>query len=207
MLKLDIFDIAKKKVGSVELQGAIFGAEVKEHLFYDAVRYQMAKRRAGTHAVKSRSEVAGGGRKPYKQKGTGRARQGTVAAVHYRGGGVVHGPQVRSHAHGMPKKVRRAALCSALSRRCEESAITVFDKFELPEIKTKGFVNVMNAFEFTDLLLVLSEKDETVSRSAHNVPGVTVLPVEGLNDYDILKHKNLAMTSAAVEKVVARLGA
>jgi len=207
MPKVDVYNTEKKKVGEVELADTIFGTEVKEHLFYAAVRYQMAARRAGTHATKGRTQVSGGGKKPYRQKGTGRARQGTTRAVQFRGGGVVHGPHNRSHAHGLPKKVRAAALKSALSRRTEENALTVFDAFEMNEIKTKAFVDVMNKFEFEDLLLVLHEKDEAVYRSARNIPGVKVLPVAGLNVYDILDHKNLALTSSAVDAVVARLGA
>ena len=207
MPKVDIFNTDKKKVGEIDLADAVFGTEVKEHLFYAAVRYQMAARRAGTHQTKGRTQVSGGGKKPYRQKGTGRARQGTRRAVQFRGGGVVHGPHTRSHAHNLPKKVRRAALKSALSRRMEENALTVFEAFELSEIKTRAFVDVMKKFEFEDLLLVLSEKDETVIKSARNISGVKVLPVEGLNVYDVLDHKNLAMTSAAVDAVVARLEA
>jgi large subunit ribosomal protein L4 len=207
MPTVDVYNTEKKKVGEVELSDTIFGTEVKEHLFYAAVRYQMAARRSGTHATKGRTQVSGGGKKPYRQKGTGRARQGTRRAVQFRGGGVVHGPHNRSHAHGLPKKVRAAALKSALSRRAEENALTVFDAFELNEIKTKAFVAVMNKFEFEDLLLVLHEKDETVARSARNIPGVKVLPVAGLNVYDILDHKNLALTTSAIDAVVARLGA
>jgi large subunit ribosomal protein L4 len=205
MPTVDVYNLKKKKVGSADLSDAVFGVEVKEHLFYSAVRYQMAARRAGTHSTKGRSDVRGGGRKPYRQKGTGRARQGTLSAVQYRSGGVVHGPHPRSHAHKMPKKVRRAALKSALSRRAEENAVTVFDAFELSEIKTKGFVDVMKAFEMDEVLLVLPELDDTVARSARNIPGVKVLPVAGLNVYDILDHKNLAITTAAVDAVVARL--
>ena len=207
MPTVDVYNTEKKKVGEVELADTIFGTEVKEHLFYAAVRYQMAARRAGTHATKGRTQVSGGGKKPYRQKGTGRARQGTRRAVQFRGGGVVHGPHNRSHAHDLPKKVSAAALKSALSRRTEENAVTVFDAFEMNEIKTKAFVDVMNKFEFEDLLLVLHEKDDKVYRSARNIPGVKVLPVAGLNVYDILDHKNLALTSSAVDAVVARLGA
>ena len=207
MPTVDVYNTEKKKVGEVELADTVFGTEVKEHLFYAAVRYQMAARRAGTHATKGRTQVSGGGKKPYRQKGTGRARQGTRRAVQFRGGGVVHGPHNRSHAHDLPKKVRAAALKSALSRRTEENALTVFDAFEMNEIKTKAFVDVMNKFEFEDLLLVLHEKDDKVYRSARNIPGVKVLPVAGLNVYDILDHKNLALTSSAVDAVVARLGA
>ena len=207
MPKVDVYNTDKKKVGEIDLADAIFGTEVKEHLFYAAVRYQMAARRAGTHQTKGRTQVSGGGKKPFRQKGTGRARQGTTRAVQFRGGGVVHGPHTRSHAHNLPKKVRRAALKSALSRGTEENAVTVFEAFELAEIKTSGFVNVMKTFGFEDLLLVLTEKDENVIKSARNITGVKVLPVEGLNVYDILDHKNLALTSSAVDAVVARLGA
>jgi large subunit ribosomal protein L4 len=206
MPKLDVYSTAKKKVGSIELSDTVFGVEVKEHLFHAAVRYQLAKRRAGTHSTKGRSDVSGGGRKPFRQKGTGRARQGTIRAVQMRGGGVVHGPHPRSHAHGMNKKTRKAALVSALSRRVEEKAFTVFDAFELKEIKTKSVVDVMKRFAFDDMLLVLSEKDEMVIRSGRNIPGVTVLPAIGLNVYDVLKHTNIAFTQGAVDAVTERLG-
>ena len=206
MPTLDVYNTSRETGGSIELDEKIFGTEVKEHLFYAVVRYQLAKRRAGTHATKGRAQVSGGGRKPWRQKGTGRARQGTTRAPHWRGGGVVHGPQPRSHAHKLPKKVRRAALRSALSRRCEESKLVVFNEFKLEEIKTRSFVNIINTFAFEDLLLVLDEKDEVVVRSARNIPRVTVLPVEGLNVYDVLRHRNLALTTAAIEKIVARLG-
>lgn len=206
MPSIELYNIERDKVGSVELDDVVFGAEVKPHLFYTVVRYQLAKRRAGTHATKTRTQVSGGGKKPFRQKGTGRARQGTTRAVHWRGGGVVHGPHPRSHEHKLPKKVRRAALRCALSKRVEDSALTVFDSFTLSEAKTREFAKVLRTFEFDDLLLVLPTKDEAVLRSARNIPGVTVLPVEGLNVYDVLKHKNLAMTKDAVDGVVARLG-
>jgi len=205
MPTVDVYNLKKKKVGQAELADAVFGVEVKEHLFHAAVRYQMAARRAGTHSTKGRTDVRGGGRKPYRQKGTGRARQGTLSAPQYRSGGVVHGPHTRSHAHKMPKKVRRAALKSALSRRTEENAVFVFDSFELPGIKTKSFIDVLKNFEMEEVLLVLTELNDTVARSARNIPGVKVLPVDGLNVYDVLDHKNLAITTAAVDAVVARL--
>ena len=206
MPTVDIYNTNRESVGTLDLDDQVFGAEVKEHLFYTVVRYQLAKRQAGTHATKGRSQVSGGGRKPYRQKGTGRARQGSTRSPHYRGGGVVHGPQPRSHAHKLPKKVRQAALRCALSRRVEEKALTVFDAFTLPEAKTRHFANVLKAFEFGDLLLVVDQKDDGVLRSARNIPRVTVLPVEGLNVYDILRHRNLALTRAAVELIQARLG-
>ncbi|MED5370396.1 MAG: 50S ribosomal protein L4 [Myxococcota bacterium] len=207
MPTVDVYNMAKQSVGSIELDENVFGAEVKEHLFYTVVRQQLANRRQGTHKVKGRSEVSGGGKKPFKQKGTGRARQGTTRAPQMRGGGIVFGPTPRDHGHKVPKKVRRAALCSALSRRVEESKFTVFDSFAMSEIKTKSFKSVMDNFEFNDLLLILSEKDENVIKSARNLPGVTVLPVEGLNVYDVLKHGNIAATKAAVDGIISRLGA
>ena len=204
MPTVNVYNIAKKKVGTVELDDAVFGAPVREHLFYAMVRYQRNKARSGNHATKGRAQVSGGGKKPWRQKGTGRARQGSTRSPHWAGGGVVHVPIPRSHAHDLSKKARRAALASALSRRVAEEALTIFDAFELEAIKTKSFVAVMKAFEIDDLLLVLPEKNDNVLRSARNIPGVTVLPVEGLNVLDILKHKNVALTKDAVERITAR---
>lgn len=206
MPTVDIFSTANERVGSIDLVDGVFAVEVKEHLFYTVVRQQLANRRAGTHKVKTRCEVSGGGRKPFRQKGTGRARQGTTRAPQMRGGGIVHGPTPRSYSFKVPKKVRRAALRCALSRRVNEQAFTVFSAFELSEIKTKAFVQIMDRFGFGDLLLIVPEKDEKVMLSARNLPKVTVLPVAGLNVYDILRHKNIAATTAAVEGIVARLG-
>jgi large subunit ribosomal protein L4 len=206
MPTVNIYSTEKKKVGSLDLDHAIFGVEVKEHLFHAVVRQQLANRRQGTHSTKTRAEVRGGGRKPFKQKGTGRARQGTINANLMRGGGVAMGPKPRDYSYNVPKKVRRAALKCALSRRVEENAFTAFEKFELPEIKTQNVVEILKRFEFDDMLLVLSEKDDTVLRSCRNIPGVTVIPVAGLNVYDILRHKNVAATTAAIEGIQARLG-
>lgn len=206
MPTVDLYNTAKEKVGSFNLPDEIFGVEVREHLFYTVVRYQRAARHAGTHKVKGRAEVSGGGRKPYKQKGTGRARQGTTRAPHMRGGGVVFGPTPRSYSFKLPKKVRRAALCGALSRRAQEQAVTVFDavKFESP--KTKQVKAILEAFGFEDMLLIVSEHDEVVARSARNLPNVHVLPVVGVNVYDVLNYKNLAVTTDAVAGLVQRLG-
>lgn len=206
MPTVDVYNIDRKKSGSIDLDDAIFGAPVKEHLLYAAVRYQMAKRRAGTHAVKERHQVSGGGRKPYKQKGTGRARQGTIRAPQFRGGGVVHGPKVRSHAHKLNRKVRAAALKSALSRRVEEGKILVLDSFELPEIKTKQVSEFLNRFELKDALVVLDDANANVQKSARNIKSVTVLPAQGLNVYDVLLRSNLVVTKAAVDAIVNRLG-
>ena len=206
MTTVPVYNLNREEVGSVELNDSIFGADVREHLFHAAVRYQLAKRRAGTHSTKGRASVSGGGKKPFRQKGTGRARQGTTRAPHWRGGGVVHGPHTRSHAHNMPKKMRRAALISALSRRAEEKSVVVFDAMTLPEVKTRQVADLMKRFELKELLLILPEKDETVVRSARNIPGVSVLPVAGLNVYDVLRHNTIALTKDALDGVVARLG-
>lgn len=226
MPKLTMFNTSKEEVGSIDLSEQVFGVEVREHLFYEAVRYQLAKRRAGTHSTKSRAMVSGGGRKPFRQKGTGRARAGTIRAPHWRGGGVVHGPHPRSHALQMNKKARRAALCAALSRRCEEGSLTIFKDFTLEQTKTKQFKMVMNTFSFDDLLLIYPAfvadenataeenqsnklahiaKYDSVYRAGRNLPKVSVLSADGLNVYDVLKHKNLAMTKDAAEQISGRM--
>lgn len=202
---VDVYNTAREKVGSVELDDTVFSSEVKEHLFHTVVRYQLALRRAGTHATKRRAEVSGGGKKPWRQKGTGRARQGSTRAPHWRGGGVVFGPQPRSHAFKLPKSVRRAALKSALSRRLSESALTVLDGLALPEARTRHFKKFMDAFGFESLLVVVPEADAAVTLASRNIPGVTVLPVVGLNVYDILRHRNIALTTPAIAPIVARL--
>jgi len=210
MPTLTVFNTNKEEVETIELSEAIFGAEVREWLFYDAVCYQLAKRRSGNHAVKERAQVSGGGKKPFRQKGTGRARAGTTRAVHWKGGGIVHGPRVRSHAHKMNKKARRAALIAALSRRCEESALTVFESFQMDAPKTKEFSAILSKFDLqNDLLLVTgsdNNKEDSVYRSAKNLEQITILPVAGLNVYDILKYQNLALTKAALAEITERLG-
>jgi large subunit ribosomal protein L4 len=155
--------------------------------------------------VKGRAEISGGGKKPYRQKGTGRARQGTTRAPQWRGGGVAHGPHQRTHNLKMNKKARNAALCAALSRRCEENALTIFDNFELDEIKTKVVKSIFKDFSFDSVLLVTEHKDDKVVRSSRNLPNVKVIPADGLNVYDILKHRNIALTKGAVESVCKRL--
>jgi len=204
---VDIYNQKHESVGNVELNDAVFATEVKEHIFHLVVRYQLAKRRAGTHSTLNRSNINGGGRKPFRQKGTGRARQGTIRATQMRGGAIPHGPKkTANHAISVPKRVRRAALRMALTRRLEDQALWVLDNVELPEAKTRNFKAIVDAFGWDQVLLVLAEQDEAVSRSARNIPGVLVLPVEGLNVYDILRHKNLALTQGAVDALQTRLG-
>ena len=205
MASLDVYSMKKKKVGSVDLDDRVFGAEVKPHLLHAAVRYQLNKRRAGTHAVKRRSDVRGGGRKPWKQKGTGRARQGTIRAPQWRGGGVVFGPEPRDHGHGMNKKERKAALCCALSKRVADKALFVLDTVDFPEAKTKNAVALLEKFAFNDVLLVVDEVTDSVDRTTRNLSNVTVVPPGGVNVYDILRRDNLVMTQAAVEALTQRL--
>jgi large subunit ribosomal protein L4 len=210
MPMLPVYNLKKEEIEKIDLPETIFGVEVREGLFYDTVRYQLAKRRAGTHAVKGRSQVSGGGKKPFRQKGTGRARAGTTRAVHWRGGGVVHGPTVRSHAHKLNKKTRQAALKAALSRRCEEGSLIVLDAFQMESPKTKEFLSVLNALGVQESLLLITgadnNKNDPTFMSARNVKNVKILPAEGLNVYDILKHQNLALTKGAITAVTERLG-
>jgi large subunit ribosomal protein L4 len=205
MPTIDVHNASGDKVSTIDLSEAIFGADVKEHLLYAAVRFQRAKARAGTHKTKGRAEVRGGGRKPFKQKGTGRARAGTIRSPIWRGGGVVFGPVVRSHAHKMNKRVRRQALISALSRRCAENKVVVIDELAFAEKKTRQFIDLLKAFEMKDMLLV-SARDENIERSAGNLQAVTVIAPEGVNVYDILRRSNLVFTKDAVQSITDRLG-
>ena len=206
MPKFDVYNASGKKVETIDLSDVVFGADVKEHLLYAAVRYQRAKARAGTHQVKERSDVRGGGRKPFRQKGTGRARQGSTRSPQWRGGGVVFGPRTRSHAHKLNKRVRRQALCSALSRRAEEKKVIVLDDLSFDAPKTRQVVDLMKAFELDNMLLVIGGKDENVLKSARNLQSVTVVPPEGVNVYDVLLRSNIVLTKAAAEAITARLG-
>lgn len=206
MPTLNVFNQNREKMGDIVLDDAVFGGDVKDHLLYAAVRYQMAKRRQGTHKVKERAEVRGGGKKPYKQKGTGRARQGTTRAPQWRGGGVVFGPRPRSHEFKLNKKVRRSALCSALSKRALDNAITVIDEIALAEAKTKQVVDLLARFELGDTLIVLGSDNKNLALSARNLPNVTVLSAEGVNVYDVLLRSNLVLTRDAVSALTTRLG-
>jgi large subunit ribosomal protein L4 len=205
MAKIDVYSTDRKKVGKLDLSDAVFGVEVKDSLLFAAVRYQLAKKRSGTHKIRSRSEVRGGGAKPFRQKGTGRARQGTTRAPHMRGGGVVHGPLPRNHGFKLNRKVRAAALRCALSRRAEEKALVILDDIAFGEIKTKNVVNLLKTFELTDALFVVDGANEILARSASNLQEVTVLEKGGVNVVDVLRRRNLVMTKAAVESISARL--
>ena len=206
MPTVDVYNQKREKVAEIVLSEDVFGSPARTDLMSAVVRYQDAKSRQGTHKVKGRAEVRGGGKKPFRQKGTGRARQGTTRAPQWRGGGVVHGPTPRSYAFKLNKKVRRAALRSALSHRIAEGSVVILENLELPEIKTKHVQQLLSTFELKDALLVMPERDEKVFLSARNLPNVTFLPVQGVNVKDVLHRGNLVLTAAAVEALTTRLG-
>lgn len=207
MPTINVYNADRQQVAELELAPEVFGAEVREHLLYAAVRWQRARARAGTHAVKNRSDVRGGGRKPWKQKGTGRARHGSSRSPIWRGGGVVFGPVTRDHGYKLNKKVRKLALRSALSRRAEEGAVVVLDELKLADMKTRLVVDFMKRFELEEMLLVVAEHDDVLFRAARNLQNVKVLVSDGINVYDILDHNRLVMTTAAVAAVTSRLTA
>ena len=204
---VDVMTIDNKKAGSLELSPGVFEVQVKPDLLHAEVRRQLARRRAGTHSTKNRSAVSGGGAKPWRQKGTGRARQGTTRAAQWAGGGVVFGPVPRSYEHKLPKKVRSAALRGALSLRCGEQAITVVDALPVEEFKTKRVREILESLSLSDsgVLIVIDEADEKIERSARNLPNVGVVRVAGLNVYDVLRHEKMLVTRAAVAGIEARL--
>lgn len=205
MAKHEMIDKENRKVADVELPDAVFSADVKPHLHWEVVRNQMANRRAGTKKTKSRSEVALAGSKMYRQKGTGRARAGNARSGVRVGGGHIHSLLPQDWSYKVPKKVRRAALASALSAKRGEDKLTVIDGFGLTEIKTKAMAALLKGLGIVNGLIVIAERDATVEKSTRNIPFVKVLPVEGLNVYDILRYDRLVITKDAVAKIEGRL--
>jgi large subunit ribosomal protein L4 len=206
MATLDVKTVENRSAGTLELRPSVFEAPVKEHLFHAEVRRQLAARRAGTHSTKNRASVSGGGAKPWRQKGTGRARQGTTRAPQWAGGGVVFGPVPRSYEHSLPKRVRRAALRAALSRKLAEGALTVLDDLAFDGYSTKRMAGILRGLGIEQgALIVIEEASPRVEGSARNLPGVSVIRAEGLNVYDVLRHPNLVMTRAAVQATEERL--
>ena len=201
MANVSVYNIEGKEVGSIELNDAVLGVEVKEHLVHMAVVNQLANNRQGTQSAKTRSEVSGGGRKPWRQKGTGHARQGSTRSPQWTGGGVVFAPKPRDYSFKMNKKEKRAALCSALSSKVAESQIIVLDEFKLDEIKTKKVVEVMNNLKASKALVVLEGENKNVVLSGRNIPTVKVTATNEINTYDVLKYETLVVTKAAVEKL------
>ena len=201
MANVSVYNIEGKEVGSIELNDAVFGVEVNEHLVHMAVVNQLANNRQGTQSAKTRSEVSGGGRKPWRQKGTGHARQGSTRAPQWTGGGIVFAPKPRDYSFKMNKKEKRIALLSALSSKVAESKIVVLDEFKLDEIKTKKFVEVMNNLKVENALVVLEGENKNVVLSGRYIPSVKVTATNEINTYDVLKYTTLVVTKAAVEKL------
>ncbi len=205
MPKIIVYNMQHEQVGELDLPDGIFAETQYDQLLHEVVRYQRAKARSGTADTKVRSDVRGGGRKPYRQKGTGRARQGTRRAPQFAGGGVVFGPHPRDFGFKLNKKVRRNALKSAITRRTAATKLILVDELEMPEIKTQQFASFLDKFEIESALVVLEREDRNVQLSARNIPRITVMPSQGLNVHDVLRHEHLVMTVPAVEAVKERL--
>ena len=201
MAKVAVLNMAGKEVDTIELNDAVFGVEINEHLVHMAVLQQLANNRQGTQKAKTRSEVSGGGKKPYRQKGTGHARQGSTRAPHYTGGGVVFAPVPRDYSFKLNKKEKRAALKSALTSRVVENKFIVLDELKLDEIKTKKFVEILNNLNVNQALLVLNEMDKNVMASAKNIPTVKTAQTNELNVFDVLKYDTVVVTKAAVATI------
>ena len=201
MATVSVLNMEGSEVGTIELSDAVFGVEVNENLVHQAVLNQLANNRQGTQKAKTRSEVSGGGRKPWRQKGTGHARQGSTRSPQWTGGGVVFAPKPRDYSIKLNKKERRLAIKSALTTKVNESKLIVLDSFELDEIKTKKFVAVMNNLKAEKALVVLNEKNDNVIKSANNVPTVKTALTNTINVYDILKYDTLVLTQDAVATI------
>ena len=201
MANVSVYNMEGKEVGTMELNDAVFGVEVNEHLVHLAVVAQLANKRQGTQKAKTRSEVSGGGRKPWRQKGTGHARQGSTRAPQWTGGGVVFAPTPRDYSIRLNKKEKRAALKSALTSRVNDNKFVVVDELKFEEIKTNNFKNVMNNLNVSKALVVLAENDQNVVLSARNIPEVRTSLVNTLSVYDILKYNTVVATKAAVASI------
>jgi large subunit ribosomal protein L4 len=205
MAVVDVLNSKAEKVSQTDLADTIFNVPVKPNVLHEVVTMQLASRRSGSASVKHRSDVKGSGRKLFRQKGTGRARRGDAKAPLLRGGGSVFGPDPRSYAYKVPKKVRRQALKMALSVKLSEDSLVVLDELNLDEIKTKEFTKVMDALNMNNALIITDKKDENLELSARNVPDVKVLRIEGLNVYDILKYKSLVLLESSIKGIEGRL--
>jgi len=203
---LDVVSATRRRVGEVQVPSALVAAPVREHVLYEVVKSQLAGRRAGTHQAKTRALVSGGGKKPWRQKGTGRARAGSTRSPLWRGGAVIFGPQPRDYGFQLPKSARRAALCAAISARHAEGKLVVLDGITLPEPKTKRMVEFVRGLGLEgSVLVVIGAPDEAVERAARNLPDVKVLRQGGVNVRDVLGHQHLVMTRDALEAVAARV--
>jgi large subunit ribosomal protein L4 len=205
MAVVDVFDIEKKKVAEVDLNDAVFAAEVNEAIIYDVVKMQLASRRSGTASTKTRSDVSGGGKKPWRQKGTGRARSGTSRSPIWRSGGTVFGPHPRDYSYSIPKKVRKKALISALSMKLKENKMVILKDFPMDKISTRVFKSVIDLFSLKKALFVLDDNNEVLLKSSRNIKNVKMVRSEGINVYDILNHEHLILLEPSVKKIEGAL--
>jgi large subunit ribosomal protein L4 len=200
-----VYDIENNRVSEIELSDAVFDVDVNEAVLYDVVRMQMAARRLGTASTKRRQEIRGGGRKPWRQKGTGRARVGTIRSPLWRGGGVVFGPQPRSYAYKVPKKVRKLALMSALSMKVKEGRMLILKDFPMDEIKTKKFKEVIDRFGLKKVLLVMDKSNPVLEKSSRNIQGIKLIRSEGINVYDLLNYDHVVLFEPSVKMIEGAL--
>jgi len=205
MAKVDIFDIHRQKISEMEVDDRLLNEPEKPHLIYEIVRMQLAGRRSGTASTKERSFVSGGGRKPWKQKGTGRARAGSTRSPLWRGGGTVFGPHPRDYSFRPPRKVRQAALRSVLSAKYRENKLLVLDRLEIAEAKTKSFLAVLKTLGISNALIVIDGPNEVLEKSALNIPGIQLARCEGLNVHDLLRYENIVFLRSSLEKVERNL--
>ena len=205
MSTVNIYNTKNEKVGEIGLNPQIFNVEVKEHLLHDVVRMQLAGRRAGSACTKTRVEVSGGGAKPWRQKGTGKARSGSRRSPVWRGGGVVFGPKPRDYTFKLNRKVKKQALSMAMSARLQEGNLVVLDAFQMDVIKTKEFMNVMNILQLDNCIIITNDTTDNLHKSSRNANGYKVISVDGLNVYDILLHKKLVLVQPVIDSLEKRL--
>ena len=201
----DVYDIEKKKVGRAELSDSVFAGDVNGATVYELVKMQLASRRSGTSSTKGRSEVSGGVKKPWRQKGTGRARSGSSRSPIWRGGGIVFGPKPRDYSYNVPKKVRKNALISVLSQKFKEEKMTIIRDFPMTEISTKAFKNVVDLFGFKKVLFVIADDDVKLMKSSRNLRNVKMIRSEGINVYDVLNCEHLVLFEPSIKKIEGAL--
>jgi large subunit ribosomal protein L4 len=204
-LRVPVFSQTKQAVGEVDLPEAIFGQPLRSHLLYETVKMQLANRRRGTHSTKTRAFVRGGGKKPWRQKGTGRARQGSTRAAQWVGGATVFGPLPRDYSYRLPSRARRRALCVAMSAKNRDGRLVIVDRLEVASGKTRDMVKALAALEVRSALVVLAQQDEKIERAARNLPGLKVIAVPGVNVYDLLGHEHVILTTEALKALEERL--
>ena len=201
----DVFDIDKNKVSQIELNDAVFGAQANHDVVYEVVRMQMASRRQGTAATKERGDIRGGGKKPWRQKGTGRARAGTTRSPLWRGGGTVFGPRPKEYAYKVSRKVRKAAIISALSMKFSEDRIVILKEFPMEEIKTRKFKEVVERFGFRKALFILDKPNQVLEKSSKNLSDIKMIKSEGINVYDLLRHDHVVLLEPSVRMIEGAL--